>query len=330
MDSVYPSSGKSPLFRTLHVERDDPGAALVLACVREPNDATAWRLLRAELDPLLRCVTAFAQLRKITTFVFPQIKRMRLDRRTDLSAPDVFVMFNRPYWIQYRSSCSLAHTDFAATQDALWQAAERTTAGFKASVRSNVTGRKERFAAPVGRAERFSAPAPFERTTFFGVHVDGGRNETLVEEFNVFEGMGSITKVFKMLPRILKMVTELAKIALMIAKAFGRLFHVLTRDPLDFVVQLLLLLVNAAILVAVTVLTPVITATIWAVTACMPLALKLAFFSTVFAHACVWNLVLSLGDAMTGGQLRHLDSKSVHELPNCRRYKTVIGANRHM
>jgi hypothetical protein len=292
----------------------DPAAALLLACVQAASDDEAWKLMRSELDRFLECVSAISSLRKLTTFAFPQIKRMRLDRKPDMGFMEVYKMFNRPYLVQFKMNCSLTMAEYTSTKDAIWETAKRLAANVKKSAMANVTGKKESFEPDT---ETFEAPEPlprYTRDTKFGIRVDEDLTETFVEETFVeeFAGLGQITKVFKMLPNILKMVVELFKILIVIAKAFFELFKVLVKDPMMFIVKLLLLIVNATILVLVIVATPVTTFWIWVFIAVTPVAIKLAFYTIIFCWACIWNFVLALGDVMTGGQLRFLALSEEH------------------
>lgn len=301
--------------REAKVPGDDPAAALLLDCVKAASDGEAWTMLRAELDRFLECVAAISSIRKLTTFVFPQIKRMRLDRKPDMDFMEVYTMFNRPYLVQHKMNCSAAFAEFASTKDAIWLTAKRTTDALKKSVKANITGKKEMFESE----ESFEAPDPapvprFTRDTRFGVRVDDDLEETFVEETFVeeFKGLGQITKVFTMLPKILKMFVDLFKMLIVVLKAFFELFQVLVKDPPMFFVKLILLCVNACIIVAVIVLAPVITFGVWVFIAVTPLAIKLAFYTILFCWACIWNFVLGLGDVMTGGQLRHLALSEEH------------------
>lgn len=301
--------------RKTKVPDGDPAAALLLECVQAASDDEAWTKMRAELDRFLECVAAISSLRKLTTFVFPQIKRMRLDRKPDMDFMEVYNMFNRPYLVQYKTNCRAAYAEFVTTKDAIWLTAQRMTDAFKKKVKANVTGKQETFES----AESFEAPTPqplprFTRDTRFGVRVDADLTETLVEETFVeeFKGLAQIGKVFKLLPNILKMVVELFKILIAVLKAFFELFKVLVKDPLMFFVKLILLCVNACILVAVIIFAPVVTFWVWVFIAVTPLAIKLAFYTILFCWACVWNFVLALGDVMTGGQLRHLALSEEH------------------
>jgi hypothetical protein len=310
--------------RKTKVPEGDPAAALLLACVQAPSDDEAWKLMRSELDRFLECVAAISSLRKLTTFVFPQIKRMRLDRKPDMGFMEVYKMFNRPYLVQFKTNCSAAFAEFKTTKDAIWLTAKRMTDGFKKSVKSNITGKTETFVAnddketfetqEGGHGGEACPPTRYTRDTRFGVRVDDDLRETLVEETFVeeFGGLGEITKVFKLLPNILKMVVELFKILIVVLKAFFELFKVLVKDPLMFIVKLILLVVNALILVILIVCAPMITFWVWVFIAVTPLAIKLTFYTILFSWACVWNFVLALGDVMTGGQLRFLALSEEH------------------
>lgn len=304
--------------RKIKVPDGDPAAALLLECTQAASDAEAWTLLRAELDRFLECVAAISSLRKLTTFVFPQIKRMRLDRKPDMDFMEVYKMFNRPYLVQFNTNCSAAFAEFTTTKDAIWLTAKRMTDAFKKSVKSNITGKTETFESEsedsMSNDSSFDPLPRYTRDTKFGVRVDEDLTETLVEETFVeeFAGLGGITKVFKMLPNILKMVVELFKILIVILKAFFELFKVLVKDPLMFIVKWILLVVNAWILVAAIVLAPLITYWVWVFIAVTPLAIKLIFYTILFCQACVWNFVLALGDVMTGGQLRFLALSEEH------------------
>jgi hypothetical protein len=301
------------VFAGARLAADDDAIALLAECVAADSDDAAWRLLRRELDAVLDVVSAVADLRSVCTFVFPQLKRMRLDRRPDLSLMDVFVMFNMPYLHQFMRNYHRAVKEYESTTDAIWLRAERMVEALKKRVKNRIKG-KEGFAQSEPPAQRLrpAATAPYVRRTAFGVRVDEGGGEAVVEEFNPMKILKPIGQVFKLLPKLIKLVFALFEALFIIVKALVKLIDVLAKSPADFLVKLILLLIDAWLLVALIVAGPVFTALAWAAMALLPLAVQLCFFCAILLWAAVMNAVLALLDAATGGALRHLALSEEH------------------
>lgn len=317
--------------RTVRVSDRDPAAALLLECVQAESDGEAWTLLRTELDKFLDCVKAISALRTMTTFVFPQIKRMRIDRNPDMDFMQVFKMFNRPYLVQFKVNCTSAFSEFTATTGAILETAKRLTDDLKAKARSNLTGRQENFEpAPVSPGQTGQVRYVYTRDTQFGVKVDDDLTETFIEEFSIggmFKGIGkAITgtvgavagmgggmgDIFSLLPNLIKVVQEIVDLGIIMIRKLFENFMLLTSNPLMFFIANIMLLINALILVIMIICTPIIVRIIWWWMVVVPLAIKLLFYTLMLSWASVWNLVLSLGDIMTGGQLRHLALSEEH------------------
>ena len=289
----------------------DPGVALIAECVAQPSDAEAWAALRNELDPVLAAIGAIAEIRHFCSFVFPQLKVMRFDRRTDLKLTDVFKMFNAPYLHEFMQNYHEAIIDYESTSAAMWTLSKNLVADLKNTVHQNITGKKpEHFRA----ASETPVPVtkPYSRRTDFGVFVGPDGKEHFVEEFNPLKLLKSGAKVLDMIPKILEMIPELITAVMDILKALVGLMKELAQDPLKFLVDLLKLVVNVVVLVAVILLEPAMAAVVWVVLAVVPLAIKLAFFAAILLVACAFNLVLAFADMATGGALRFLALSEDH------------------
>lgn len=298
-------------------DKRGPAAALLAACVSAGSDDEAWALLRADLDPVLECMAAIAQLRCACTFVFPQVRRMRMDRRSDMKMLEVFKLFNAPYYHEFLANCGAARKDFDATSEGLWRASEKWVEDLKRRTTNNLRRKngKESFEQDIAPPFDDSEPdrgVYIDRETFFGVRVGPDGRQDVVEEFNPFSLLKNIVPVFKVLPAILKMLPALIKGLIDIVKALVAVLKLVSKDPLDFCVQLILLVVNAMILVFVIVWKPAITGAVWCLIALGPMILSFAFYAIFLVQASAMNLVMAFVDVASGGAVRHLALSEDH------------------
>ena len=293
---------------------DDPGAALLLAVLGAATDDDAWQLLRAELDAVSAVARSIAELRHAFVAVFPQVRRMRMDRRPDMDLTRVFQTFNRPYVSEFMSNYNAAVADFKTTSDEMWRVSGNVVKGLKANVQRNLDGRRHASDLPP-KAEKFEAAPllePIVRSTFFGVHVDENGREVVVEEMSIGSFFKMVGSIFKLLPKILTSVGSMMEGIVEIFMALLGVFRELKKGVFNFVIKLLIVIVNCVLLVWIILCGPALTAAIWAVLALGPLVVKLAFYAVVLGVASVLNLVMAFADTATQGALRHLSLSEDH------------------
>jgi hypothetical protein len=303
-----------------NVPEDDPGAALLLACMEAESDDAAWALMRAELDGVIAVCAAVAELRHAYVAVFPQLRRMRMDRRMDMDLVEVFRLFNRPYLQEFVKNYNKAVKDFETTSDAIKAKAERTVQSIKRSVKANIEGKKyhddippQDNPGPEGFKQR-SEPifAPIVRSTIFGVHVDENGREVIVEEMSIGSFFKMVGNIFKLLPKILNGIGDIIEGVVLIFMAILRQFKELQKGVLNFIIKLIILSINCVIFIFVLMAAPIMATILWFWMAVVPLLLKLWFFGIILVQACFLNLIMAFMDTVTQGAMRHLALSEDH------------------
>jgi len=317
-----PNHGLADLVSSIgsKVPSDDPGAALLHACIAAPTDAAAWTVLRQELDPVIAGMAAVAELRHAYSVVFPQVRLMRIHRVPEKRLMKVFAMFNDPYVQEFMTEYSGAVRDYDATKNAAWAEAKAAVRALTLRVKENVSGSKPDPSLQLDKPLPPQSDPSMEsfrqdryvRSTFFGVHVDESGREVFVEEMSIGSFFSSVASVLKMLPKILVGVGGMMEGIVEIFKAFLAVFKQLKHGPFEFIVSLLLLIVNSIILVIVLVLAPVWTVVIWFCLALVPLIIQLALYAVILCVSSVLNLVMAFADIASGGALQHLALSEDH------------------
>ncbi len=319
---------------------DDPGSALLLAAMSpDMSDADAWAMLRAELDGVAAVAAAVAQVRHAYAVVFPQLRRMRMDRRPDMDLLAVFRTFNRPYLQEFARNFNEAYAAFQETSDTIYRQCEAIVEGLKNNVRDNLDGKQHEGELPpktgqapddgaipasVRKADKAKAEAdakaeaetfvqaPFVRSTLFGVHVDEHGREVVVEEMSMGTFFKKAGKILSVIPKIVEGIADMIQGVVLIFTALLKVFMELRHGFFNFVVKLLIWAVNCALLVAFILWAPAIAYALWVWGAVVPMAVKVALYVVVLGVASAMNLVMAFADTATHGAVRHLALSEEH------------------
>lgn len=308
---------------------NDPAAALLHAALKTAKAHDGWALITEELSMVVSACSGVAQFRHVAKAIAPQVRRMRMDRRPNLNYGQVFKVFNDPYLNEYIGKVSELWQGFHKNSARLRKEARTYVGAMKSALKSFIKGNKsgkEEFEAQDEAADEF-LPYEYFRNPDFGIHVDADGREVIIEEFNIKKAFKKVDKAFKKAGKSIQkgvkkalgplaiigdFIKDVAKTLIFILQKVFDTFKLLFKDPPEFALTIVRVLLGAFLLVWLTLLTPWVEWAVFVWIAFVPMALMVLLHTAIFLLAAVANLALSFVDVSSGGMIRFLARNEDH------------------